>query len=83
MSAPQFEILLMPIRWTPDGRAITYIDKQGSVSNICRQPIGGGAAQQLTTLRPMKPFHMIGLNGDLAVSRGAWVSDAVMFSDSH
>jgi serine/threonine protein kinase/Tol biopolymer transport system component len=83
-TAPQYNLLLKPIRWTPDGRAITYIDKHGGVSNLWRQPLGGGPAQQLTDFKTDETFsYDWSRDGQLAISRGAWVSDAVMFSDSH
>ena len=83
-TAPQSELLLMPIRWTPDGRAITYLDKQGGVSNLWRQPLEGGPAQQLTDFKTDETFsYDWSREGQLAISRGAWVSDAVLFSDSH
>ena len=34
--------------WTPDSRAVTYLDTAGGVSNIWSQPIAGGAPKQLT-----------------------------------
>lgn len=36
------------IRWTPDGKALTYSASQGGVSNIWLQPLAGGPAKQLT-----------------------------------
>ncbi|MCA1817534.1 MAG: protein kinase [Acidobacteria bacterium] len=35
-------------RWTPDGRALTYIVTRGGVSNLWSQPLDGSAARQLT-----------------------------------
>jgi hypothetical protein len=39
------------IRWTPDSRALTYIDTQAGVSNICGQLLDGGAPEQLTDFK--------------------------------
>jgi len=36
------------VRWTTDGKALTYSLTQGSVSNIWLQPLAGGPARQLT-----------------------------------
>jgi serine/threonine protein kinase/Tol biopolymer transport system component len=36
------------IRWTPDSRAITYLDKVNGVHNLWRQPIDGSAPTQIT-----------------------------------
>src|SRR5437588_36373 len=33
----------VPLRWTPDGRALAYVDTRGGVSNIVAQPLDGGA----------------------------------------
>lgn len=35
-------------RWSPDGKAITYVLTKGGFSNIWSQPISGGEATQLT-----------------------------------
>jgi serine/threonine protein kinase/Tol biopolymer transport system component len=35
-------------RWTPDGKAITYVVTQGGISNIWSQPLSGEAATKLT-----------------------------------
>jgi Tol biopolymer transport system component len=36
------------VRWSPDGRALAYIDGAGGVSNIWLQPLDGGAPHKLT-----------------------------------
>ena len=36
------------VRWTPDGKALTYIDNRDNVSNVWKQPLNDGKAQQLT-----------------------------------
>ncbi|MGH9968235.1 MAG: TolB family protein, partial [Pyrinomonadaceae bacterium] len=36
------------VRWTPDGRLLTYIDNVGEASNIRGQPVDVGTARQLT-----------------------------------
>src|SRR6185295_18474177 len=38
---PQSIDLPMVIRWTPDGRGITYIDTRNGVSNLWTQPVAG------------------------------------------
>jgi len=37
-----------PIRWTPDGKGILFIDTKAGVSNIWMQPIVGGSPKQVT-----------------------------------
>ena len=39
---------IAPIRWTPDGKAILFIDTKAGVSNIWMQPIAGGPPKQVT-----------------------------------
>ena len=36
------------VRWSPDGRALAYIDGAGGASNIWLQPLDGGQARKLT-----------------------------------
>jgi Tol biopolymer transport system component len=38
----------MLIGWTPDGRALTYIDVRDGVGNVWAQPLDGGPPRQLT-----------------------------------
>jgi Tol biopolymer transport system component len=69
------------LRWTSQGRSLTYIDGQTGVSNIIEQPIGGG-----------KPRHVSRFDSDLifwfdwapdgkslAFARGVVTSDVVLF----
>jgi len=37
------EIFRQPVRWTPDGRGLTYVITRGLVSNIWLQPVNGGS----------------------------------------
>jgi TolB protein len=82
--SPQSEILLQPIRWTPDGRAITYADKHSGVSNIWAQPIDGGPAKRLTDFKDSEVFWYDWSHDgrQLACARGAWISNIVLISDS-
>ncbi|MCM3872506.1 MAG: DPP IV N-terminal domain-containing protein, partial [Pyrinomonadaceae bacterium] len=45
------------IRWTSDGRGLTYINTQGGVSNIWRQPLNGGEPVQLTNFTTGRIFN--------------------------
>jgi serine/threonine protein kinase/Tol biopolymer transport system component len=70
-------------RWTPDGRALTYLDRRGLTMNLWLQPLTGGAAQQITN------FKQGGIFGrewspdgkQVAIVRGAATSDAVIISN--
>ena len=37
-----------PLRWSPDGRYLVYVDHSGGIDNLWGQPIDGGAPKQLT-----------------------------------
>ncbi|HEV7902439.1 MAG TPA: hypothetical protein VGO96_01255, partial [Pyrinomonadaceae bacterium] len=55
------------IRWTPDGRALTFVDNRDGVSNIWLQPLDGSPAKQLTNFTSETIF------------RFAWSPDGKMF----
>ena len=38
--------------WTPDGRAVAYLDARDGTPNIWLQPLAGGKPTQLTSFAP-------------------------------
>src|SRR6266496_5904013 len=44
------------IQWTADGRALTYVDTQGGVSNLWMQSLTGGAPRQLTDFKDQRIY---------------------------
>ena len=69
-------------RWTPDGRAILFVDERGGVGNIWSQPVDGGQPTQVTDFKSDIIFTF-DLSRDgrwLAVTRGAVTGDVVMMS---
>jgi eukaryotic-like serine/threonine-protein kinase len=72
------------IRWTPDGRAITYVNTRGDVSNIWSQSIDGGPARRLTDFKDQLIFaHDWSPDGkQLVCARGVMVTTIVLISDS-
>ena len=70
------------MRWSPDGRAITYVVTNGSISNIWSQPIDGSPATQLTDF---KSDLILGFDwsrdGKLVCTRGSIFRDVVMMSN--
>ena len=36
------------VEWTADGKALTFLDEVGGISNVYRQPLGGGKPQPVT-----------------------------------
>ena len=71
------------IRWTSDGRGLTYIDTQGGVSNIWSQPLNGGKPVQLTNFTTGRIFNFDWSRDGkwLALARGSVTSDVVLISD--
>jgi len=70
-------------RWTPDGRAVTYVDGRGETTNLWVQPLSGGPAQQLSNFKEDGVSHREwSRNGrQIAIVRGAATSDAVIISN--
>jgi len=71
------------MRWSPDSRAISYVDTREGVSNIWEQSLSGGAARKLTDFKSDLIFSFSwSRNGkDLAVARGQTSSDVVLISN--
>jgi len=74
--------VVLPPRWTPDGRALTYLVTSAGVSNIWTQPINGGAPRQLTTFKSdsIFSFEWSRDGKQLLVARGMVASDVVLIS---
>ena len=71
------------LRWTPDGRALTYIDTINGVSNIWSLPLDGSPPKQLTDFKTDQIFWFdFSRDGkQLALSRGTQTSDVVLIRD--
>jgi Tol biopolymer transport system component len=78
-----FDIPDSNLSWMADGRALTYIDTRGGVSNIWMQPINGGQPRQLTNFNSDRIFNYAWSRDgkQLLYSRGTVTSDVVMISD--
>jgi tricorn protease len=72
-----------PIRWTADGRSLTYVDSQGGVSNIWIQSLAGGQPKQLTDFKDQQIYGFAWSNDgkQLAISRGVMNNDVVLIKD--
>ncbi len=70
-------------RWTPDGRAIAYINSEGGVSNIFAQPLDGGKPAQLTDFKAdqILSFAYSRDGKQLALSRGRVSNDVVLINN--
>ena len=71
------------LRWTPDGRALTFVDTVNGVSNIWSLPLDGGALKQLTDFKTEQIFWFdFSRDGrQLALSRGTQTSDVILIKD--
>ena len=71
-----------PLRWSPDGKYLVYVDHAGGIDNLWGQPIDGGAPKQLTKFEEGKIFAFGWLkDGSLVTSRGVITSDVVLIKD--
>jgi len=71
------------VRWTPDGRALTYIVTKDGVSNIWTQPLDGGKPKQLTSFNEDQIFRLAWSRDGkhLAFDRGMTINDIILISD--
>ena len=70
------------LRWTADGRYLTYVDTHQGVSNLWGQPLAGGTPVQLTNFKSDLIFSWDwSRDGRLACARGTETSDVVLISD--
>ncbi len=70
-------------RWSPDSRALIYIDTRGGVSNLWRLTLDGGAPAQITDFKT-DAIHTFAYSRDgkqIALSRGNMTRDALMISE--
>lgn len=69
------------LRWTADGRALTYLLQQGSAINLWKQSVTGGPARQLTHFDDRIFAYDWSKDGEwLAISHGKSSSDVVLIS---
>jgi Tol biopolymer transport system component len=74
--------LFFVFRWTPDGRAILYVDERGGVSNIWSQPVDSRKPAPVTDFKS-DLIYAFDLSRDtkwLAVTRGTVSGDVVMMT---
>jgi len=78
--------ILLPLRWTPDGRALTYIAGPGGwsgIQNIWSQPFSGGKPTQLTDFSTDKIYSFDwARDGQLIIVRGVETKDVVLIKDA-
>ena len=69
--------------WTPDGRAISYVDNANAVSNVWNQPVDGSTPKQVTKFTSDIIFNFFWSHDghQLAVARGTTTDDVVLIRD--
>jgi serine/threonine protein kinase/Tol biopolymer transport system component len=74
---------LETLKWSPDGRALLYIDTRNGTSNLWSQPLNGGKPVQLTDFKSELLFDFAwSHNGrGLVCARGTRTADVVLISD--
>jgi Tol biopolymer transport system component len=80
LEIPSSVYITAGLRWTPDGRALTYIDTINGVSNIWSLSLDGGPPKQLTDFKTDQIFWFdFSRDGkQLALSRGTQTSDVIL-----
>ncbi|HEX3227767.1 MAG TPA: protein kinase [Pyrinomonadaceae bacterium] len=73
------------VRWTPDSKAVTYLDQANGVQNIWRQPLDGGAPVKLTNFDEDRIWHYdwAPSGRQFVLSRGGRRRDIVMIKNVH
>ncbi|MEK7833855.1 MAG: DPP IV N-terminal domain-containing protein [Acidobacteriota bacterium] len=68
------------LRWSPDGKALTYILTTGGASNVWSKPIDGGEVRRLTNFTSDQIFRFAWSRDgkSLACERGMVINDAVL-----
>jgi len=71
------------VQWAADGRALTFVETRGGVSNIWSQPIAGGPRKQLTNFQSQEIFSFSWTRDgkQLAAARGTEIGDVVLITD--
>lgn len=69
--------------WTPDGKAVLYVDNRGGIANIWSQPIEGGPARQVTFFNSDQIFDFdLGSDGKtMVLARGNVSNDVVLIEE--
>ncbi|MCA1590267.1 MAG: hypothetical protein LC734_07715, partial [Acidobacteria bacterium] len=71
------------IRWTPDGRSITYVSRIDGLTDIWSQPLEAGEPKRLTNFKADAIFSFNwSRDNKLVISHGTSTSDVVMIRNT-
>jgi Tol biopolymer transport system component len=72
------------LRWTPEGRGLTYFDTRSGVSNLWLQPVTGGQPRRLSNWSSEQIFSFAWSRDGkrVALSRGSRKDDIVLIRDT-
>jgi Tol biopolymer transport system component len=71
-----------PLRWSPDGRVITFLNNVNGVDNIWEQALAGGPPKPVTHFTSDRIFWFDwSRDGRLALSRGTDTTDTVLIKN--
>ena len=71
------------MRWSPDGRAVTYIGRQDGLADIWSQLIDGGEPKRITNFKADNIFSFDwSRDNKLAISHGTSMSDVVLIRNA-
>ncbi|HKG20813.1 MAG TPA: winged helix-turn-helix domain-containing protein [Blastocatellia bacterium] len=71
------------VRWSPDGRSLTYVVTREGVSNIWSQPVEGGMPKALTDWKADLIYRFDwSKDGRLLCERGTTKSDVILIRDA-
>ena len=71
------------MRWTPDGKAVTYIGRQDGLADIWSQSIDGGEPKKITKFKADTIFSFDwSRDNKLAISLGTSTSDVVLIRNA-
>jgi eukaryotic-like serine/threonine-protein kinase len=71
------------LRWSADGRSVTYVHQRGGIDNLWSQPIDGGPPKQVTDFKDNRIFSFDwSRDGQLLTSRGVQTNDVILISEA-
>ena len=71
------------LRWTPDGRAVTYVKRPEGLADIWSQSIDGGEPKRLTNFKADTIFSFDwSRDNKLVISHGVSASDVILIRNA-